>query len=232
VSNNYSEWPLDKKFGIEEERAAGLLSEARDAGLRPAGIAFHPGSQCVGTRGWSEGLDQCTRVWEQAASGGIPLRSINMGGGFPSEYLKPVPTVQDISRAVHPALDRLFPAGTELLLEPGRGLVGEAGVLVTTVIAKADREGKRWLYLDAGVFNGLMESIGGIHYPLLVSKSGETTPHTVAGPSCDSMDVLPGEVDLPDLEIGDRVYIMSAGAYTTAYASRFDGIPIPRVILV
>ncbi len=232
VSNNYSEWPLDKKFGIEEEKAADMLDAARTAGLLPTGIAFHPGSQCVSTAGWEEGLLQCKRVWDEAASKDIILTSLNLGGGFPSEYLRPVPALGEIARVIDSTMGRLFPNDTELLLEPGRGLVGEAGVLVTSVIAKAERAGHKWVYLDAGVFNGLMESIGGIRYPLWVSSQGITAKNTVAGPSCDSMDVLPGEFDLPELEIGDRVYIMSAGAYTIAYASRFDGIALPKVVLV
>lgn len=232
VSNNYSEWPLDKKFGIEEDKAAGMLCAARSAGLVPTGIAFHPGSQCVDTAGWAEGLKQCKRVWDQAAAMGIKLTSLNLGGGFPSEYTRPVPRLDQIARVIERNMRELFPESPELLLEPGRGLVGEAGVMVTTVIARASREGQEWIYLDAGVFNGLMESVGGISYPLRTTKEAEIKNYTVAGPSCDSMDVLPGLFQLPNLEIGDRVYIMSAGAYTTAYASHFDGIPIPRVILV
>ena len=109
--------------------------------------------------------------------------------------------------------------------------MAEAGVLVTTVIAKADRGCQNWLYLDVGVFNGLMESIGGIRYPMVTTKEGQKLNYVVAGPSCDSIDILPKEFELPELDIGDPVYIMSAGAYTTAYASQFDGIAIPKVFL-
>ena len=125
-------------------------------------------------------------------------------------------------------------------MTPGRALLGEAGTLVTTVIAKAARDGGKWLYLNVGVFNGLMETIGGIKYPLATAENHPKTSEgkdkidkwTLAGPSCDSFDVISTEVELPEMDIGDKIYIMSAGAYTTAYASQFDGFPIPRTYFV
>ena len=112
--------------------------------------------------------------------------------------------------------------------------------MIPAVIAKAARDGKNWLYLDVGVFNGLMETIGGIKYPLVTAKddvnaSGDNdsvSRWTLAGPSCDSFDVMSNEAALPEMDIGDRIYIMSAGAYTTAYASQFDGFPIPTTHFV
>jgi ornithine decarboxylase len=100
------------------------------------------------------------------------------------------------------------------------------------VIGKATRNGEKWLYLDVGVFNGLMESVGGIKYPMASSKSGSMEQWVIAGPSCDSFDIVQDNVLLPDLDIGDHVFILSAGAYTTAYASRFDGATIPRITFV
>lgn len=232
VVNSYSEWPLDKKFGADPQMAPDLLSAAADQGLRPVGLAFHVGSQCTNVAGWQEALEMSSRVWRQAADRGIILSSINLGGGFPSEYTRPVPQLHDIASAIDEGLRDHFPASIDTLLEPGRALVGDAGIMITTVIAKASREGKEWVYLDAGIFNGLMEAVGGIRYPLRVLKTGRATKQVVAGPSCDSMDVLPGETDLPDLEVGDKVFIMTAGAYTTAYASSFDGIAVPKVMLV
>ncbi len=117
-------------------------------------------------------------------------------------------------------------------MEPGRAVVGEAGILATTVIGKAARAGIEWLYLDAGVFNGLMEVTGGIKYRFVASRNGIAKKWVLAGPSCDAMDIISKRVELPKLEIGDKVYVMSAGAYTTAYASRFGGFHIPRTYLM
>lgn len=154
---------------------------------------------------------------------------LNVGGGFPATYLKPVPPVAEIAKAIQDAIAAFFPKDTEVSVAPGRGFVGEAGVLAATVMAKATRDGEQWLYLDVGVFNGLMETVGGIKYRIVSSKTGPTQEWVLSGPTCDSFDVISQEVQLPDLDVGERVYFASAGAYTVAYASEFDGFPIPTV---
>ena len=229
VPNDGSEWPLSKKFGVEVQEAVALVVQAREKGLQPQGIAFHVGSQCTRAATWATAIEKSKVVYEMAAGKGVELHSLNIGGGFPAEYTKPVPSIAEIARVVEEAVAKAFPGGIEVLVAPGRGLVGEAGVLAATVVAKADRDAERWLYLDVGVFNGLMEAVGGIKYSLMTGKSDRNSKCVLAGPSCDSFDVISTEAELPEMEIGDRVYIMSAGAYTTAYASEFDGFPIPKV---
>ena len=160
------------------------------------------------------------------------LQLLNIGGGFPCEYTKHVPSITEILRAIKSSLKLDFPQDIRILVEPGRALVGEAGILATTVIGKAARAGREWLYLDAGVFNGLMEATGGIKYRFIASRNGIVKKWVLAGPSCDTMDIISKNVELPEPEIGDKVYVMSAGAYTTAYASRFDGFRIPMTYLV
>ena len=232
VSNEGSEWPLSGKFGVETEQAVELLVQAREEGLEPEGIAFHVGSQCTCPNTWVKAIEKSRAVWELVRGKGVVLRLLNIGGGFPIEYMKSVPSGAEIAKAVKDALRRVFPEGVELIVEPGRALVGEAGIIVASVIAKADRDGEKWVYLDVGVFNGLMETIGGIRYPVMTENRGTMSRCVLAGPSCDGFDVISPQVDLPDLEIGDRVYIMSAGAYTTAYASNFNGFPVPETLLV
>ncbi len=229
VPNDGSEWPLSKKFGVEPRDAADLLQRAGQRGLRPVGITFHVGSQCTRPDTWAMAIEKSRIVWQLAAERGIALSLLNVGGGFPIEYLKPVPSTADIARVVHRSVADAFPGGVELAVAPGRALVGEAGVLAATVIARAERDSKPWFYLDVGVFNGLMESVGGIRYRILTDRGGPAMQCVLAGPSCDSFDVIATEAELPDLQTGDRVRIMSAGAYTTAYASQFDGFQIPAV---
>jgi ornithine decarboxylase len=228
VSNEGSEWPLSKKFGVETEEAAKLLVQAKKEGLKPYGIAFHVGSQCTVPTTWGKAIEESKMVWELVKDKGIELKLLNIGGGFPIKYLKPVPSIAEIARVIKDTLAKAFPDGVELILAPGRALVGEAGTLIATVMAKAVRASEKWLYLDVGVFNGLMETVGGIKYPMMTKKGSKTSQWVLAGPSCDSFDVISTDAELPELDIGDRVYIMSAGAYTTAYASQFDGFPIPK----
>lgn len=232
VSNKGSQWPLGKKFGVETEEAVKLLMEAMRRGLHPYGITFHVGSQCIEQATWLSALEKSREVWDSAESYGIKLRLLNIGGGFPIRYIKHVPSIMQIARAVEAMIEKMFPKNIEIFVEPGRAFVGEAGILVATVIGKAMRGRGKWLYLDVGVFNGLMESVGGIKYPMTVARDGTKSGWVVAGPSCDSFDVISTEVKLAEPEIGDRVYIMSAGAYTTAYASSFNGFCIPKTYVV
>lgn len=232
VSNEGSQWPLAKKFGVDIEDAVDLLARASEMHLEPYGITFHVGSQCTDPVTWVKAIEKSRIVWELAKNRGIELQMLNIGGGFPIRYTESVPSISRLAHIVRDAIENSFPKGVEIFVEPGRALVGEAGILVTTVIGKAVRNGQRWLYLDAGVFHGLMESIGGIRYPIGTVKNGPASEWVLAGPSCDSFDVISADVELSEPEIGDQVYIMSAGAYTTSYASRFNGFPIPRTYFV
>jgi ornithine decarboxylase len=234
VPNTGSEWPLDKKFGVDVEDAVSLLLEARRKNLEPYGIAFHVGSQCSSPTTWIKAIEKTKVVWELVKKQGIELRSINIGGGFPCRYTERVPSIREIIQAVKKSLKANFSHAQdiEIIAEPGRALVGEAGILVTTVIGQATRAGQDWLYLDAGVFNGLMEVMGGIKYQFIKANSGAVKCWVLAGPSCDSMDIIVERVELPEPEIGDRLYIIPAGAYTTAYASNFDGFHIPEIHII
>lgn len=228
VPNDGSEWPLTRKFGVEADQALDLLVRAAASGLTPEGIFFHVGSQCTLAGTWARAIEKSWSVWQRAAERGIHLRLLNVGGGFPATYTRPVPSVAEIAGVIHRSVAALFPEDVAISVAPGRGLVAEAGVLAASVMARAARDAEQWLYLDVGVFNGLMEAVGGIKYRVIPSRAGAARKWVLSGPTCDSFDVISSEVELPDLEVGDRVYIPSAGAYTTAYASEFDGFPIPE----
>jgi ornithine decarboxylase len=233
VPNEGSEWPLSKKFGVELDDAVRLLSYARQKGLNPIGVTFHVGSQCQNPYNWNIAIDKSKILWNMAKSKGIKLSLLNIGGGYPINYTKIAINIAMIERNIAKLIMEKLPEDIEIHLEPGRALIGDAGILVSSVIGKAKRYDEDWLYIDVGVFNGLMESLGGIRYTYIVeSYSPNDKRWTIAGPSCDSFDVIDRNVALPEPDIGCLILILSSGAYTVSYASEFNGFSIPKNILI
>jgi ornithine decarboxylase len=230
-----SEWPLSRKFGCAPEMAKRVLERAQALGLIAHGLSFHVGSQQVNPRSWDRALKVSAAIFRDLAERGIPLQMINLGGGFPTRYLKHVPDVRVYGQTIFRALRRHFGNRIpETIIEPGRGMVGNAGVIEAEVVLisrKAADEKVRWVYLDIGRFNGLAETTDEkIRYPIRTPHDDDTLgPCVVAGPSCDSIDVLYEKEPylLPvTLEIGAKVLIEGTGAYTTTYSSvGFNGFP-------
>ena len=232
VPNEGSEWPLSQKFGVEMDEACDLLVLAKENGLEPVGITFHVGSQCTNIYNWDTAIDKARRLWDMVADRGITLSLLNIGGGYPIDYTKHVADIETIDRRIDTLLNDKFPEGVEVFIEPGRGIVGDAGVFMSKVIGKAKRGDENWLYIDVGVFGGLIESIGGIKYSYVVESSKAAKKWVVAGPSCDSFDVMDHDVVLPEPELGDRIFVLGSGAYTTSYASEFNGFAIPKTVIL
>jgi ornithine decarboxylase len=231
VPHTGSRWPLAGKFGAAPAEAVKLLTLAHVNGLNPDGLTFHVGSQCLRAATWMDALRVCARVWTDAAEAGISLRLINVGGGLPTRYTEAVPTAAEIGRKVVPYVLETFGPDVEFAIEPGRSLVGDAGTLVTTVIGTATRRGKPWVFVDQGIYSGLLEVIGGWAYPIITEKDYlPKRSATLAGPSCDSTDIIATDVELPELEVGDRILLQSAGAYTTSYRE-YNGFPFPDVVM-
>lgn len=233
VDNSGAVVPLDKKFGVSGEQAVDLLVLARDLGLDPIGLSFHVGSQCVKVENWARAIQECGCIWRAAAAYGIRLYFLDLGGGYPINTDPTVPTFYDIGQTISDAIADYISDTPNLrvILEPGRAMVGDAGVMVMTVVGRAQRGDKTWLYLDGGVFNGMMEVLEGFSYQVCTDypDAANTTLYTLAGPSCDSFDTIMLDVELPPVSIGDRLYFINAGAYTTEYASNFNGFSIPTV---
>jgi ornithine decarboxylase len=213
--------------------AIDILDRAHRLGLHAYGVSFHVGSQQTNVAAWDKALRQCAWVFRQLAERGITLSLVNLGGGFPARYLKQVPVVERYGRAIYRAVRKHFGnAIPETIIEPGRGMVGAAGAIraeVVLVSKKQAGDDKRWVFLDIGKFGGLAETMEeAIRYPLITARDGEAKgPCIVAGPTCDSADVLYEKIpyDLPlSLTVGDEVLIDTTGAYTTTYASvAFNG---------
>ncbi len=229
-----AEWPLSRKFGCEPEMAVGVLEHAHRLGLHAYGISFHVGSQQGNTEAWDGALASAAGIFGALAERGIQLSMVNLGGGFPTRYLKPVPGVENYGSSIDQALKRHFGNRIpETIIEPGRGMVGNAGIIKSEVVLiskKSDREDDpRWVYLDIGKFGGLAETMDeSIRYPIRTAHDGDAVePCILAGPTCDSADVLYEKTpyNLPvTLSIGDEVLIEGTGAYTTTYSAvAFNG---------
>jgi ornithine decarboxylase len=228
-----SDWPLSRKFGCEPAMAVDVLEHAHRLGLEAYGISFHVGSQQRNPNAWDRALASAAAVFRECGERGLSPSMINLGGGFPTRYLKNVPTVKTYGSAIFRALRRHFGNRIpETIIEPGRGLVGNAGIIETEVVLvsrKSDNDDVRWVYLDIGRFGGLAETLDeSIRYPIRTPRDGdELAPCVLAGPTCDSVDVMYEKQPyaLPiSLAIGDKLLIEGTGAYTATYSSvAFNG---------
>lgn len=227
-----ADWALGGKFGCSEEEAATLLIGGHRAG-HPMGVAFHVGSQQRDPQAWDAPLAAAGRLRSRLRTAGGRLAVVDLGGGFPARLLGSAPGDDAYGDAIRAALHRHLPTASaaelpELMAEPGRSLVADAGVLTAEVVLTSERAGERWVYLDVGLFSGLVEAYGeSICYRIEAHRDGSaltgpTEPVILAGPTCDSLDVLyrRHRYQLPtELRPGDRLHFLSAGAYTASYSS-------------
>jgi ornithine decarboxylase len=237
-----SEWPLSRKFGCEPEYAVEILEYAHRQGLVPHGVSFHVGSQQHNVEAWDRALASTAAIFRTCAERGITLAMVNLGGGFPARYVRKTPKLESYGKAIFRSLRKHFGnAIPETIVEPGRGLVGNAGIIEAEVVLIAKRSPEdevRWVYLDIGKFHGLAETIDeSIRYPIRTARDrDEMAPCIIAGPTCDSVDVLYERNPYPlpvSLTIGDKVLIEATGAYTTTYSSvGFNGYPPLRQYVI
>jgi ornithine decarboxylase len=233
VENEGADWPLSRKFGTTIESAKTLMLQASDLGLDPYGLSFHVGSQQTTTRAYEVAIAKVGMLFTDLADAGVKLRMMNLGGGFPTRYRDAVPEIDQFGNAIMDAMIAHFGNDLpEMVIEPGRFIVGDAGVVSAEVVLVSQRDKAdplRWVYLDIGRFGGLAETEGeAIKYRIVTPHDGGATgPVSIAGPTCDGADIMyeKSNYRLPlALRSGDRVELMSTGAYVTTYASqRFNG---------
>jgi len=234
-------WPLSGKFGCSPSDAVELLIRAADLGHR-LGVSFHVGSQQLRTGAWDVALIEVAAMADDLARRGLVFDEVNLGGGFPASLGDGAPAIDEYGAAIMSAVEhRIGGLDARLAAEPGRYLVADAGALVSEVLLVSQRsvgDSTRWVYLDVGVFTGLVEAIGeAVRYPITCDRSSEDTlPSILAGPTCDSLDVIYEQhpVALPaELAEGDRLVFAGTGAYTTTYSAvAFNGFaPLRQVVL-
>ena len=241
VEASGADWPLTRKFGTSRDKAIALLQYATQLGLDPIGVSFHVGSQTRDPAMWAETLDQVAEIWHQAHASGFKLSLLNIGGGFPAFYGEAIPHPTLYAQQVMEQVTARFGPSVRIMAEPGRGLVAEAGMIAAEVLLvskKSEDDLCRWVYLDIGKFSGLAETMDeAIRYQFATERDHEPTgPCILAGPSCDSADVLYEKrpVQLPlGLKSGDRIVIRNCGAYTSSYSSvGFNGFPPLDVVVI
>jgi ornithine decarboxylase len=237
VENHGADWPLSRKFGTTVEQARKLMLRAGDMGLDPYGLSFHVGSQQTTTRAYEVAIGKVAMLFTDLTEAGVKLRMMNLGGGFPTRYRDEVPEIDQFGNAIMGAMTSHFGnALPEILVEPGRYIVGDAGVVSAEVVLVSQRDPAdpvRWVYLDIGRFGGLAETEGeAMKYRIVTPHDGTATgPVAIAGPTCDGADIMyeKSNYRLPlALTSGDRVELLSTGAYVTTYASQgFNGFAPP-----
>jgi ornithine decarboxylase len=234
VPNVGSAVELSLKFGADVADAVPLLLKAQRLGLRSVGVCFHVGSQCTHGSNYLESFELAKIIVHDALLKGIPLEIVDIGGGFPIRHFD---TDEDWFSSMAPAmnleLDRLFEMNLRIVAEPGRAMVGPSSLLLLSVVGKSIRNNKHWYFLDDGVYGALSGTIfDHCRYQFSALRRGQTQLTTLAGPTCDSLDIISGDEELPELNFGDLIYAQNIGAYSLASATTFNGIPPAKAILV
>ncbi len=225
---------LSKKFGCSPEAAIDIISLAQQLGIRIKGLSFHVGSQSPNPTKYVEAINASAKVIKQVAELGLPaLSTLDIGGGFPVPYSADVLPIDVFCAPINIALAQL-PETMQIIAEPGRFIVASSVTSVASVMGQATREGKTWYYLDDGVygsFSGLMFDEAA--YPIDSAKQdSERFESVLAGPTCDSIDVISDSIMLPKLNNGDLIISRMMGAYTLATATDFNFFKRAEVVVL
>ncbi|MEZ5336607.1 MAG: type III PLP-dependent enzyme, partial [Methanolobus sp.] len=236
-----ADWPLSRKFGAHPDVIYELILQAQELGLEPYGLSFHVGSQQRDIGQWDNALSKCKYLFEAVSMQGIKLKMINLGGGFPAKYLSPANELETYAHEILRFIQEDFGIEhPEIIIEPGRSLTADAGIIVTEIVMvarKAKLNQYKWVYLDIGKFGGLIETLDEcIKYPIYSENKGFEEEVILAGPTCDSMDILyeDHKYGFPDsIQEGERLYVFTAGAYTQSYSSvSFNGFPPLKAYII
>lgn len=236
VSDYGSKFPLSSKFGVDPIHAVAYADTARELGLNVCGLAFHVGSQSENPQTWKVAFKTAGQIIERLEAAGIKVTLLNIGGGFPVMYTEQIASIKHLAEVINKSIEEYIPSYIKVVAEPGRFVSANTSVIVSSVIAREHRGGTEWLFLDMGVFQGLMEPLEmrEWRYPVF-SRYGRqaadfSRPFVLTGPTCDAYDTIGFDYQLPsNIDVGDRVYIAMSGAYTTVYQSHFNGFNPPTV---
>lgn len=224
---------LSRKFGCEPGAVLGLIETARRLGVRVRGLSFHVGSQATEPTKYIEAIQACTNLFAEALLAGLPaLDVLDIGGGFPVPYTQAVMPIDEFCAPIRAALAKL-PKHVRVIAEPGRFIAAPAAIAIATVMGKAKRDGRWWYYLDDGLYGSYSGQLfDHAKYPVAALREGELFESVLAGPTCDSIDVIDDNIALPELEVGDLVVGRMMGAYTWASATDFNFFKRAKVVVM
>jgi ornithine decarboxylase len=225
---------LSRKFGCEPGAVLGLIEQARRMGIRVRGLSFHVGSQATEPTKYVEAIRACTNLIAEALLAGLPsLDILDIGGGFPVAYNEAVTPIDQFCAPIREALTKL-PAHIRVIAEPGRFIAAPAAIAISSVMGKAKRDGRWWYYLDDGLYGSYSGQLfDHARYPVAtLRQEGELFPSVLAGPTCDSIDVIDDNIQLPELEVGDLIVGRKMGAYTWASATDFNFFKRAKVVVM
>ena len=230
VSNEGSTWPLAGKFGASATGVDRIIETAQRLQMNVCGVTFHVGSQCTNVNNWVEGINSAKGIFDKLRAHGYTPELLNLGGGYPLQLTGSEPTIEEIGAVISEQLESI-PSTIKVVAEPGSYFVGSAGCLITQVVGLATRDNARWLYLDTGFYGGLMELAQNFPLTLVSRRTGAAESWAMAGPTCDSIDVL-GTHQLPaNMEVEDLIFMPNLGAYCTSCACDFNGFPAPALVM-
>lgn len=239
VSDYGSKFPLSSKFGVDPLHTVAYMGVAQEAGLNPMGLAFHVGSQSENVHTWVAAIEKCGELISKLKAVGIEIEMLNMGGGFPAVYTDRIESIKDMAKVINKTLDDHIPDTVRIVAEPGRAISATSSVIVTSVIGRENRGSSDWVFIDMGVFQGLMEplEISDWKYPIFTDYGNKAEAFSksfvLTGPTCDAYDTIGLDYSLPsNIKTGDKIYIGSAGAYTLEYASNFNGFNPPKNLFI
>lgn len=241
VDNNAAYYKLSAKYGAQPKHAIRLLKKAKNLGLNPVGIAFHVGSQNTRSEDYVNAIQTTVKVYKEAKKKGVELELLDIGGGFPVRYGHKKTDnghldARQILTDVNAALEEHVPETLEVIAEPGRFIIGDAAILISRVIGKSKRNRVIWYYLDDGYYHSYTDLHASNWKYEFIPQRKQRKRHKIrsvlAGPTCDSYDVIAKSIWLPELEIGDLIMSPNMGAYSTAISSQFNGFPPAKTIYV
>lgn len=236
VANLGSQVDLSLKFGADSDSAFFLLRKAKSLGLVPLGVSFHVGSQTANVENYLQALELTAGIFREAKENGMPLKVVDIGGGFPIQHFDHEIGInfERMALQIREQMKSLFDRNTKFIAEPGRFLVGPAGILITQVIGRTFRNNKNYYYLNDGIYGDFSGMVfDHCRYEFKTLRRGQKFLSALAGPTCDSFDTLSCNEEIPELYLGDVVYVKNIGAYSWASAvAGFNGFPAAKVILI